>query len=221
MRNKVLLYIAVVFLVVFGIFSVVSNSGGEVRLDEVLIGWAESISSPFFLSVMHLISLIGSLENLLILTLLIAGVLMFKKDKFNSFFIIFLTISGLIFNLLLKFIFQRARPGDEVSYIEAFGHSFEIVSYSYPSGHTMRMTLFALFLMYLGAIYLKKQSVIVINYILFSLLIVLVGVSRVALGAHYPSDVLASISISIAYFCISLYIGRKMIGTKRPQNVIT
>ena len=55
MRNKVLLYIAVVFLVVFGIFSVVSSSGGEVRLDEVLIGWAESISSPVFLSMMHLI----------------------------------------------------------------------------------------------------------------------------------------------------------------------
>lgn len=215
MRKHVLLYIAAVFLVIFGLFSVVSNAGGEVRFDVVLISWAESISSPSFLSMMNVISTIGSLENLLILTVLLAVVLLFKKDKFNSFFIVFLTISGILFNLLLKFMFQRARPGDEISYIEAFGHTFEWVSYSYPSGHTMRMTLFALFLMYIGTIHLKKQSHIVINYTVFSLLILLVGVSRVALGAHFPSDVLASISISIAYFCMSLYIGRKIIERKQ------
>ncbi len=209
MKKKYFLPILFISVLVFILFSIVSNAGGEIKFDRVLMDWTNSLATPAFLSIMDWISVVGSLENLLILTLLIAVVLFLKKDKFNSFFIVFLTISGIILNLLVKMLFQRARPNDEVSYIEAFGYSFEWISYSYPSGHTMRMTLFALFLMYIGAIYLKKKSLIIGNYVLFSFLILLVGLSRVALGVHYPSDVLASISLSIVYFCVCVYIGTK------------
>ncbi len=97
-------------------------------------------------------------------------------------------------NQLLKFIIQRPRP---VGY-----RIVEEKGFSFPSGHSMASTAFYGFLIYLvykkvKNKYLKIGLIIFLTFLIFS-----IGVSRIYLGVHYTSDVLAGFCISISYLII-------------------
>lgn len=87
-------------------------------------------------------------------------------------------------NTTIKHIVHRSRP--DTIYVE----NMRIHSYSFPSGHTFGSTVVYGLLAYLVLRHLPQPW----NYITFGLLItliILVGISRVFLGAHFPSDVIA------------------------------
>ncbi|WP_335508182.1 phosphatase PAP2 family protein [Bacillus sp. JJ722] len=111
------------------------------------------------------------------ITLVIAGFMLYKKAVLHSLFVLFVTASGVGVNYVLKVLLQRERPED-TEYIDVFVYSFKLISYSFPSGHMMRITL-------IGAV---------------------VGLSRIVLGEHFPSDIIAAIFASIVWYCISLYL---------------
>src|SRR5699024_8138388 len=100
------------------------------------------------------------------------------------------------------------RPGEE-KFIEVFNYAFEIPSYSFPSGHTMRSTILILLLIYFILQLLRSTFAKGIVYIVGVLAIVGVAISRVFLEAHYLSDTLAAISISAVWYCICLLLYRK------------
>src|SRR5699024_763145 len=93
-----------------------------------------------------------------------------------------------------------ASPGDEISYIEVFDFNFELQSYSFPSGHTMRATILLLFLMYVAFYFGKRMYMQIIAYAIYAILIVFVALSRVILEAHFFTDILGAIIISFAWF---------------------
>lgn len=174
-------------------------------LDVIVMGWVDQISTPLLLQIMKMVTLIGSSEFILIVTLGLTSVLLYKRDWFNSLFLLALTFGGIILNLLLKILFQRERPG-EMSYIEVFNYSFEIPSYSFPSGHTMRSVLLFSFLLYLSYLFLKRASLKYLSYAICSMLMFAVASSRIFLEAHFLSDIIAAISISIVWFWLCLYL---------------
>lgn len=106
-----------------------------------------------------------------------------------------------ILNNLLKIIIRRSRPID-ISLISETGYSF-------PSGHAMVSMAFYGFMIYLIYKKLKnkwlKWSLIILNIIL----IVLIGMSRIYLGVHYPSDVIAGFLVGIAYLILYTNIVKK------------
>ena len=103
---------------------------------------------------------------------------------------IFVGASGLLASILivsLKYIYQRQRP--------SITHLVHASGYSFPSGHSLGI---------LGAIAIvlaqrleKKESKIVV-YAINGLLIFLVGLSRIYVGVHYPTDVLAGFTLAFA-----------------------
>lgn len=97
-------------------------------------------------------------------------------------------------NQLIKAILQRPRP-DELRIVEASGYSF-------PSGHSMVSMAFYGYLIYLIYKYVKNKYIKCISIILLSILICLIGISRIYLGVHYTSDVLGGFLISISYLVI-------------------
>ena len=101
-------------------------------------------------------------------------------------------ITGL--NQLLKRILQRARP-TEYRIIQETGYSF-------PSGHSMISMAFYGYLIYLIYKHVKKKYIKWISISLLSILICLIGISRIYLGVHYTSDVLGGFLISISYLVI-------------------
>lgn len=97
-------------------------------------------------------------------------------------------------NQLLKAVVQRPRP-----------EGFRLVAesgYSFPSGHSMVAMAFFGLLIWMVWRYHRRDAMRVVWCALFALVIVMVGVSRVYLGVHYASDVLAGFCVSIAWLVL-------------------
>ena len=110
-----------------------------------------------------------------------------------------------ILNQLLKRILQRPRP-TEYRIIEETGYSF-------PSGHSMISMAFYGYLIYLIYKYIENKYVKWILISLLSILICMIGVSRIYLGVHYTSDVLGGFLISISYLVIYISAINKILLT--------
>lgn len=111
--------------------------------------------------------------------------------------LVWTVFGGMLLNKLLKYAFHRSRPFFDDPLLT-------LTSYSFPSGHTMMATtLYAL----LAAYFLTKarsgpQRVLIVCTALS--LILLVGFSRIYLGAHYLSDVLGAMAESLAWLSLCL-----------------
>ncbi|MBM4763829.1 phosphatase PAP2 family protein [Bacillus sp. B15-48] len=196
-------FIAVSCLILFIIISILSLRNQLTRMDEVIISFFIERSSSFHDSVMEVVTKIGSGETILLLTVVIGGYLLYKKMWGFAILLFTVSFGGIALNFILKILFQRARPG-EMTVIEVFGQSLEIASYSFPSGHTMRSVLLFSFLFFLCARLLRNSIAMNTFSTLFIIMMGIVALSRVIIGAHFPSDILAAITISIFwfYFCL-------------------
>lgn len=108
-----------------------------------------------------------------------------------------------ILNQLLKRILQRPRP-EEFRIINENGYSF-------PSGHSMVSMAFYGFLIYLIYKNVKNKHLKWSLITILGLLIISIGISRIYLGVHYTSDVLAGFLIAISYLIIYISIINKFV----------
>lgn len=204
-NNKLQFYLPLACLALFIFISVLSWRDQLVFIDSLIIDGLTGNVSPSVVLMMEVLTKIGAGETILILTFLLSLILLYKKLWKEIIFLYVLTLGGILLNFTLKVAFQRERPG-EMSSIEVFGNTLEIASYSFPSGHTMRSVLLFSFLIYICYGYLSKKitKATVISFL--TALIFLVAFSRIVTGAHFPSDILAAITISISwfYFCLAL-----------------
>ena len=99
-----------------------------------------------------------------------------------------------LLNQGMKFILQRPRP-TEYRIIEETGYSF-------PSGHSMVSMAFYGLLIYLIYKHIENKYLKWLLISILSLLIVLIGFSRIYLGVHYVGDVIAGFLFSIAYLIL-------------------
>jgi len=104
-------------------------------------------------------------------------------------------VGGEIFVWIIKNIIDRPRP----PLISALVTES---SYSFPSGHTFVAIAFYGLLSYFVIQSEKNKSLKIISFITGVLLIILIGISRVYLGAHWPSDVFASLAAGLAWLSI-------------------
>ena len=151
-----------------------------------------------------IITQFGSALLLIILTVVLAIIIKDKKISFSIF--LNLILVGLI-NQILKRIVQRPRP-TEYRIIDEKGYSF-------PSGHSMASVAFYGFLIYLIYKKVKNPKLKWIFILLLSILIILIGSSRIYLGVHYTSDVLAGFFVSTSYLLVYTSIIDDYIGTNK------
>ncbi len=121
-------------------------------------------------------------------------VMLFSETRRNAFYITLNMLMCLLLNQGLKHIFMRTRPEGINLIIEG--------GYSFPSGHSMVSLALYGFFIYLIVHMKMKRSKKIIYSILLSLLVLLIGISRIYLGVHFASDVLAGFAISMAYLII-------------------
>jgi undecaprenyl-diphosphatase len=142
----------------------------------------------------------GGLTGLLVVTAATIGFLSFSRRTRTALFVLAATGSGAALGSLLKLVYDRPRPA-------IVPHLVEVASSSFPSGHA---TDAAVVYLTLGALLARTVAEPVLRvYILCAaaLLVLLVGVSRVYLGVHWPSDVVGGWTIGAAWAlgCSLLY----------------
>jgi len=115
-------------------------------------------------------------------------------------------------NQLLKVSIGRPRPSDALVNVDGTFH-FK----SFPSGHVVFFVEFFGFLLFLALVLLKRGTLRHALVILSGFLIALVGVSRVYLGAHWPSDVLGAYLAGGIWLMLMIEVYRRRINA-RPQN---
>jgi undecaprenyl-diphosphatase len=106
--------------------------------------------------------------------------------------------SGLL-SFVFKNHFMRPRPDIVIPLVE-------VTSYSYPSGHSLAAASFYLSLTIIGCRYVSSGIKRTILFCISSILIISVGLSRIYLGVHYPSDVLGGLTLGCAWALILAYL---------------
>lgn len=153
--------------------------------------------------IMKIVTFFGGATCLIGLTIILFIII---KNKKIGFLIGINLITITILNQLFKFILQRPRP-TEYRIINETGYSF-------PSGHSMISMAFYGFLIYLIYKYVKNKKLKYISITLISILIIFIGISRIYLGVHYTSDVLAGFLFSISYLMIYILVANNKVLNK-------
>ncbi|HEU5145640.1 MAG TPA: phosphatase PAP2 family protein [Chryseosolibacter sp.] len=176
---------AVLFIIAMNLFVGLTDELAEndlVSVDEAVSEYIVSYRSEALTSYFTLVTDLGDRYTYIILTVLLAAYFFFKNRswKFIGQTTIVLLLASLS-SVVLKRVFNRSRPSLE--------HLVEVNTLSYPSGHSMSAMAFYGFLVYLCVRHGMPGWFrgILITVLVF--LILSIGVSRIYLGVHYPTDV--------------------------------
>lgn len=161
------------------------------------------IGPTWVLGALQDLTSLGSTSVLTLITVMSAAFLAFRRKLDSSLFLIVAVASGTAMSMLLKGIFQRARP-------ELGSHL--LTDYSFPSGHTL---MSAVVYLTLGALLAQSDPRLHIRLFFMSVAIALtavVGCSRVYLGVHWPTDVIAGWCIGVAWAALCWLSQRIIVG---------
>ncbi|MER2028777.1 MAG: phosphatase PAP2 family protein [Solibacillus sp.] len=182
----------VMFLIIALNFDTPSFEAFDIKIRSLLFG-------NNFIILFHNL---GEIKFIIVATvIMLLYIAIFKKDFRGVLFVLLTVGVGNGLNQLLKRIFARPRPEIED----------QLSSFSFPSGHAQISVLFFLTLAYLISIWLKNKKWKFTTYGLMLVLIFLIGLSRIAEGRHYATDVLAGWSIGYTWFiiCVLWYESKK------------
>jgi undecaprenyl-diphosphatase len=124
--------------------------------------------------------------------------LVLTEHKYSVILLLASTIGGIVLNAVLKLGFNRSRPTMFAPLVHAVGSSF-------PSGHAMNAAIVYTTVAYLAARLHKRRWARWLVMTAAFVVIALISFSRMYLGVHYPSDVLAGIIVGLAWagFCMT------------------
>jgi undecaprenyl-diphosphatase len=146
---------------------------------------------------------LGGVAVLTLLSLAVIGYLLLLRRPRAAALVVSSVLGALALSMVLKALFGRPRP-------ELVPHLSYVVTSSFPSGHAM---LAAAVFLTLGALLARLQQRLMVKaYILLwaVILTLLVGVSRVYVGVHWPSDVLAGWAAGATWASLCWVVARRL-----------
>lgn len=189
-----------------------------VRLDIVAAHWIHSRARPTGIMVSEIISAVGSPTTMGVIAVIGGAILLARRRLTMLFTWIAVFAGGGSLEKLLKEVVHRTRP--EFTPTPAVEQSL-----SFPSGHTMMCAIGMGMLVYMLTVprHMPRPWRGVLIGLAVSLVLA-VGISRVYLGAHYPSDVLGGLAFGVAWVSICVAVsglahhrrGRSL-ARKRPK----
>lgn len=170
-------------LIAFCIVAILIRADKVVVFDSSIISAVQSQESPSLTTIMEFFTVVGSTQVVVVLTLFIIFFL-FKVLHHRLELLLFMGVvaGSPILNFVLKEFFQRARPD--------FHRLIEIGGYSFPSGHAMNAFTVYGILSFLLWRHIFNRSGRTLLLLFCTFFIIMIGVSRIYLGVHYPSDVI-------------------------------
>jgi len=170
---------------------------GEIPQDAAVLRWLEGQRSSFWTSAMVAITWLGTGPVTLTLTAVLCMSLLVRKQRLDAAFLAAANFGGAIVNAAAKAIFVRQRPPAEV-----VNSIMEPQSFSFPSGHAMGAMVFYASICIIG-LRLDRPWLRVFVLALALVMIPTTGFTRLYLGVHYPSDVVAGWALGAAWVSLS------------------
>lgn len=174
------------------------RAGSTQHFDDAVLTWIGAHQLPWLQRLAVEITALGTGSVVAMMALIAALFLALSPHRYRALLLIAATMGGLLLNGVLKLIFDRPRP-------EIFAWGTHVVSSSFPSGHAMNSVIVYSTVAYLAARLESRPWMRWITLLVAALVIVLVCLSRLYLGVHYPSDVAAGAVVGLAWaaFCMS------------------
>jgi undecaprenyl-diphosphatase len=166
-------------------------------LDIQVAHWFNAHAVEPYTSLMLGVSAWHSVAGMVIMVLALAAYFWRVRACYWLLALIFSVPGGMVLNVTLKYIFQRTRPVFDAPLVS-------LSTYSFPSGHTTAATCFYGLLASYLVIARPGWNVRLGTVAACTMMVLLVAFSRVYLGAHYVSDVLAAMAESIAWLAVCI-----------------
>ncbi len=161
--------------------------------------FSENIINDKLTPIVKVITHIGGAKIVFVLTVL--AIILIKGLK-NKLFLLTGIVGTAGLNVVLKHIVQRERPN--------INRLIPEKGYSFPSGHSMMSMAFYGMLIFLIFKYVKNTALKWTLIVILTILLSTIGITRIYLGVHYPSDVIGGFVVSLTYLFILTEIYNKV-----------
>jgi undecaprenyl-diphosphatase len=178
----------------FGIFVKITSEllEHEVRgLDSSILTAVAKMRRPWLTGIAVDITALGSITLVTLISAIALCILLSLKDRPAAWQLFLNSVGAGIWTELTKNIIERARP-EEVT------HLVQDSGFSYPSGHSLASASLYLTVAILAGHHLPTKGRVLV-FCLAAIIVSLVGMSRVYLGVHYPSDVASGVLLGAAW----------------------
>jgi undecaprenyl-diphosphatase len=165
-------------------------------LDESIMAWFQAHATPLLTRIFRVVTFFGSVGFLTAAGAVLALIFAMRRSFYRLLALVLAVGGGSLLNILLKHFFHRHRPVLENPLVT-------LSSFGFPSGHTMGSTIFYGLLALFLAHSIRRWPRRLLVGCAAAFVIVLIGVSRIYLGAHYFTDVIGAIAIGLAWLAFS------------------
>ena len=190
---------AVATLIFFGWLADEVLEGDARHFDEVTRAAIHQLASPTLTIVMRGFSFVGSTIALTIGTIIVCVRFAMKKWGREARLFALTMIGAGLLNITLKLAFKRARP-------EPFFNLSLPETYSFPSGHSLTSAVFFGALAAILTARIKSKRVRTAIWIVSTLMFLTIGFSRIYLGVHYTTDVIAGFAAALIWILVVRFV---------------
>jgi undecaprenyl-diphosphatase len=157
-----------------------------------------AVRTPALTLLFRAVTLVGEWWATTAISIVAVALLLLRKKRANAAMFAVVMSAGWLVETLVKDQFHRPRPPALEALVRL------PVSFSFPSGHAFVSLVLCTLLLYVGSRLDLQRGARIALLLGAMVLVLLVGVSRVYLGVHWPSDVLASWSLATAWLGLAL-----------------
>jgi undecaprenyl-diphosphatase len=174
------------------------SAGTTQPFDDAVMRWIAAHQYKQLQSVMLEVTSLGTGTVVAMIVFVAAMFLWLNQHKHSAILLFVATFGGIVLDNLLKIGFNRPRP-------HVFAWGTYAVSSSFPSGHAMSSVIVYGTVAYLAARLQRNARSRVLTMLFAAFIIACICASRMYLGVHYPSDILAGLIIGLAWagFCMA------------------
>ena len=185
--------------------------GDARRFDDATRAAVHTLASPALTTFAHFLSFIGSAFFLTIATAAVIVVFALRKWGREARLFALTMIGSSVLNITLKLAFQRARP---VPFFDLTAPE----SYSFPSGHSLASCCFFAGLAAILSGRVKSKRARMLIWTGASIMFLLIGLSRIYLGVHYTTDVIAGFSAALIWIVVVRFV-EVQLARRRKRKV--
>jgi undecaprenyl-diphosphatase len=207
--------IAILFTWVFSEIAERVRAGTTQGFDDAVMRWMAAHQTKVLQTAMLEITSLGT-GTVVGMIVFIAGMFLWlNQHKHSAILLIAATLGGMVLDNLLKIGFNRPRP-------HVFQWGTYAVSSSFPSGHAMSSVIVYGTVAYLAARLQQNVASRILTMTFAAVMIVLICASRLYLGVHYPSDVLAGVIVGLAWagFCMAVLEAAQLYAKRNAPQLL-